>query len=86
MAKIVKKARDGNKGPVEAEKPTINFAYASVVSTKKIKKGDVLTKDNIWVRRPGTGEILARHYNAVLNKKALRDIDKNKQISWKDIE
>jgi len=85
-SKIVKKARDGNKGPVDAEKSTINFAYASVVTTKKIKKGDLLTSDNIWVKRPGTGEILAEHYYAVLGKKAMRDIDKDKQVSWKDIE
>lgn len=85
-SKIVKLARDGKKGPVEAEKPTINFAYASVVSTQSIKKGDTLTKENTWVKRPGTGEILAEFYETMIGKTAARDIEKDIQISWKDIE
>lgn len=83
--KIVKQARDGNKGPVDAEKLIIDFAYASVVTTTAIKKGEILTRENTWVKRPGTGEILAEHYECVLYKKALRDLKKDKQISWKDI-
>lgn len=85
-SKIVKLARDGKKGPVEAEQPTINFAYASVVSTQSIKKGELLTIDNTWVKRPGTGEILAEYYDTILGKHAARDIDKDIQISWEDIE
>jgi N-acetylneuraminate synthase len=84
--KIVKQARTGKKGPVEAEKPTIDFAYASVVSTQFIKQGEVLTKDNTWVKRPGTGEILAEFYETIIGKIASRDIENDKQISWKDIE
>ena len=84
--KIVKQARDGKKGPVEAEKPTINFAYASVVSTQFIKQGEVLTKENTWVKRPGTGEILAEYYETIIGKTTANDIENDKQISWKDIE
>lgn len=84
--KIVKQARDGKKGPVEAEKPTINFAFASVVSTQFIKQGEALTTDNTWVKRPGTGEILAEFYETILGKTAVRDIEKDVQISKKDIE
>jgi N-acetylneuraminate synthase len=29
-----------------------------------IKKGDI-NKENIWVKRPGTGRILAEHFNEV---------------------
>ena len=84
--KIVKLARNGSKHPLEEEKPTMKFAFASVVSTQYIKKGDIFTTENIWVKRPGTGEILAEHYENILGKRAARDIEKDVQISWKDIE
>ena len=79
-SKIVKVARDGKKGPVLSEKPTIDFAYASVVSIKSIKKDEKLNYDNIWVKRPGTGEILAEEFENVIGKTALLDIPNNIQI------
>lgn len=85
-SKIVKKARDGKKGPVAAEKPTIDFAYASVVSIKTIKKGDVFTRDNIWVKRPGTGEIKAEEFESILGRRAQVDIENDKQISRSQIQ
>ena len=36
-SKIIKQERGGHKGPVKEEKPVIDFAYASVVTIKKIK-------------------------------------------------
>jgi len=85
-SKIVKLARDGVKGPVIQEKPTIDFAYASVVTIKSIKKGSVLSKENIWVKRPGTGEILAEDYERVLGRVAAKDIENDRQLTWKDLE
>lgn len=79
-SKIVKNARDGKKGPVSKEKPTIDFAYASVVSICSIKKGDIFSHDNIWVKRPGTGEILAEEFNNIIGKIAKEDIPKDIQI------
>lgn len=81
-ANLLKKMRGGEKGPVELEKPTIDFAYASVVSIKEIKKGDVFSRDNIWVKRPGTGEILAEHFDEILGKKAIDDIESDSFIKW----
>ena len=54
--------RGGKKEAAKEEQVTIDFAFATVVTTKELKKGDVLTHDNIWVNRPGTGEIKAEHY------------------------
>ncbi len=79
-SKIIKKARGGRKGPVKEEKPTIDFAYASVVSIKEIKAGEKFSYDNIWVKRPGTGEILAEDYEKVIGKTALVDISNDIQI------
>ena len=44
--------RGGTKEVLKEEQVTIDFAYATVVSIKKIKKGEKFTKDNIWVKRP----------------------------------
>lgn len=77
--------RGGKKGPAKEEQVTIDFAFATVCSIAPIKKGELFTKDNIWVKRPGTGEILAEHFNELLGKKAATDIDMDIQLTFKDI-
>ena len=79
-------SRGGNKEPHEDEKKTIDFAFATVVSIKDIKKGQLLTKENIWVKRPGTGEIKAESYNLILGKKALIDIPNDMHLKKVHIE
>jgi sialic acid synthase SpsE len=64
-----------------AEQPVIEFAYASVVAIADVKAGEQLTRDNIWVKRPGTGPILAPEFESVLGKTALTDISTNTQLS-----
>lgn len=78
-------ALGGSKSILPEEGPTIDFAYACVVTTKKIKAGEFFSSSNIWVKRPGTGEIKARDYEALLGKIAACDLDLNTQISWKHI-
>ena len=75
-------ANGGNKTILLEEQPTINFAYASIVSIQNIRKGELFTKDNIWVKRPGTGEIKAENYEKILNQKATIDIKKDSQLDW----
>lgn len=64
----------GSKQPIPEEQVTIDFAFASVVTLREIKAGETFTRDNLWVKRPGTGEIPAREYRAVLGKRAAEDI------------
>ena len=78
-------ALGGNKTVLKEEQPTIDFAYACVVTIKDIKKGEKLTKENIWVKRPGTGEIKAVDFKKLLGKKVNIDINKNVQIKWSDL-
>jgi len=82
----IAKMRGGEKGAVAEEQPTIDFAFATVVTIQGIKKGDVFSKGNIWVKRPGTGQILASEYEGLLGKKAARDIRCNVHLELKDIE
>lgn len=81
-SRAIYKALGGKKTILKEEAPTIKFAYACVVTTKDINKGEAFTKDNIWVKRPGTGEIKAEFYSKVLGKKAKKDIKKNSQLKW----
>jgi N-acetylneuraminate synthase len=78
--------RGGIKEPAVEEQVTIDFAFATVCSIKAIRKGDILTKDSIWVKRPGTGKILAEHFNDVLGKVAVRDIENDEQLDFSDYE
>lgn len=77
--------RGGEKKAAAEEKVTIDFAFATVCTTKPIKKGELFTTDNIWVKRPGTGEILAEFYPAVLGKRAACDLDADVQFGWKQL-
>lgn len=85
-SKEIAKMRGGTKIPAPEEKVTIDFAFATVVSIKPIVKGELFTKDNIWVKRPGTGEIKAERYNQILGKVATRDISEDIHIDWSMIE
>ena len=77
--------RGGRKEPAKEEKVTIDFAFATVCSIKEIKKGDKFTEENIWVKRPGTGDILADEFDNILGKTATRDVLNDKQLVWKYI-
>ena len=78
-------ALGGSKGILQEEQPTIDFAYASVVSIAPIRKGDTFSKENLWVKRPGTGEILAEHFQDLLGQTANEDIAADSQLSWSQI-
>ncbi len=78
--------RGGTKQPAKEEQVTIDFAFATVCTIADIKKGDVFSKSNIWVKRPGTGEILAEDFNSILGKTAKNDVQKDEQLTWQDIQ
>ena len=81
---ILFKERGGNKGPVKEEQATIDFAFSTVVTISPISKGEKLTKENIWVKRPGTGKILAKDFNSILGKISQRDISIDTHLDWSD--
>lgn len=78
-------ARGGEKDILPEEKPTAEFAYASVVTIRDVAVGSVLTSENIWVKRPGLGEIRAASFENVLGRTAARDIPKNTLLKWADL-
>lgn len=84
-SKEIQKMLGGKKEAAQEEQVTIDFAFATVVAIKPIKKGEKFTKENIWVKRPGVGEIKAENYTDLLGRNALTDIEEDSHISWKDI-
>jgi len=84
-SRIIFDSRGGAKTVLDEEKPVIDFAYASVVAIKEIKAGDTFSLDNIWVKRPGTGELLAERLNDILGRTSLSKIAKDDQIRVSDI-
>ena len=77
--------RGGSKRIHPEEQVVIDFAYSSVVSIKDISPGEELDKENIWVKRPGTGEFLSEDYLKLLGKKASKLIKKDSQIKKEDL-
>lgn len=77
-------ALGGGKTILPEEQPTIDFAYACVVSLRQIEAGEILTAENIWVKRPGTGQIKAVDYDTVLGKRAACVIPADTQLKWSD--
>jgi len=81
----IHQALGGSKQILAEEKPTIDFAYACVVTVRPLESGELLTRDNIWVKRPGTGEIKAVHYESLLGKRVIRSLSNNEQLRWADL-
>ena len=80
-AKEVPQMLGGKKEAAAEEQVTIDFAFATVVTIKPIKAGEHFTTENIWVKRPGTGEILAEEYESLLGKRATIDIENDVQLT-----
>lgn len=75
----------GTKGPVKEEQVTIDFAFATVVTIASVRAGELYTKENLWVKRPGTGELLAERYEDVLGKRAARDLSADTHLTSDDV-
>ncbi|MDD4319296.1 MAG: N-acetylneuraminate synthase family protein [Candidatus Peribacteraceae bacterium] len=81
-SKAIHQCLGGGKTILPEEQPTIDFAYASVVSIADIRAGEKCTAANLWVKRPGTGEIPAARFEELLGKTAKIDIPMNAQLRW----
>lgn len=60
------------KNPSPSEKKNINVARKSIVTSRNIHSGELLSEENITTKRPGNG-ISPMKWNEVLGKRAIRD-------------
>ncbi|MDG2449492.1 MAG: N-acetylneuraminate synthase family protein [Saprospiraceae bacterium] len=56
----------------------------SIVVSKPIKKGDVFTKENLTIKRPGIG-LKPKYYEGIIGKVSNKDLDTEALLSWSDI-
>ena len=84
-SRAIWESRGEHKGPVKEEKPTIDFAFASVVTIAPVNAGEKFTMKNIWVKRPGTGEMRAEKFTSILGRRARKDIPKDIQLRWNHV-
>ena len=76
---IEKALGDGLKEPSPSEKKNMAVARKSIVAKTKIKAGELLTEENLTVKRPGTG-ISPMKWFEVLGKVSIRDFEEDELI------
>ena len=69
----------GEKKVTESERRNINIARKSIVARTAIKKGELLTEQNLTCKRPGNGVSPMEWYN-VLGTVAVRDFEEDELI------
>jgi N-acetylneuraminate synthase len=79
-------ARGDEKNAVDAEAPTIAFAFASVVVTADLEAGEILSEENLWLRRPGGGDFNASDYDRLIGKKILMPINRGERLTIKHVD
>ena len=78
----IHKALMSPKQRTEPEEDVYKFARASVVADIDMPAGHIITEKDIWVRRPGSGEIPGYKYTDIIGKKLRLDVKKNHQLKW----
>jgi len=76
---VEKAIGDGNKKPTESELQNRNVARKSIVALKAIKKGELLSEDNLTTKRPGNG-ISPMRWNEIIGTSAKRDYEEDELI------
>ena len=67
------------------EKSIREWAFRSIVTRRALKKGEVITQDMIWSKRPGTG-IPSHKMNEIIGRTLAKDVDENVLLSMDDLE
>lgn len=76
---IEKAIGSGEKIPSPSEQKNIVVARKSIIARRKILKGDILTAENLTVKRPGVGISPMRWFD-VLGTRAVRDFEEDEMI------
>lgn len=74
------------KGRSAPEEAVYRFARGSIVADRDLCAGDVIDDCAIWARRPGSGEIPADQFDTLIGRKVNRDLKRNTQLRWSDLD
>ncbi|AEG59498.1 pseudaminic acid synthase [Desulforamulus ruminis] len=69
-----------NYGATNSEKSSLQFRRSLYVSND-MNKGDIFTKENLRVIRPGLG-LAPKYYDVVIGKKVNQDVKKGTPVKW----
>lgn len=67
------------KKPSKSEIPNMQIARKSIVAKSDIKKGDILSEENITIKRPGNG-INPMRWDEIVGSVALKDYKEDELI------
>jgi sialic acid synthase SpsE len=81
----IEDALGSHKAVHDAERPIREWAFRSVVTTRSVAGGEVITAEMVWSKRPGTG-IPSHRMDEVVGRRARRDLPKDTLIAWDDLE
>lgn len=76
---IEKAMGNGIKSPSPSEIKNVEVARKSIVASRNIKKGDILSEENLTAKRPGNG-ISPMKWFDVTGTTAVRDFDEDEMI------
>lgn len=76
---------DGVKAPSQSELSTRNVARKSIVLKKAMKKGDIIKKEDLDIKRPGDG-IAPKYMEQLQGKVLVRDIEADELLRYEDME
>ena len=66
------------------EEDVYHFARASVVADVDLPAGHKISENDIWARRPGSGEIAGYEFDQVVGKTLSVAVTRNQQLKWSD--
>jgi N-acetylneuraminate synthase/N,N'-diacetyllegionaminate synthase len=84
--RIVERALgDGDKRPMPSERDTRRVARKSLVAARALEPGDVLVRDAVAIKRPGTG-ISPADLEQVLGRVVARPVATDEVLEWSALE
>lgn len=81
---VEKSLGDGIKRCMPSEEDTKSVARKSLVVQEDLKPGDVLTEENLTVKRPGTG-IPPKYFSLLIGKTVKTEIKEDNVLTWNDV-
>jgi N-acetylneuraminate synthase len=68
------------------EEDVYRFARGSIVADRDLPAGHVITAQDIWARRPGSGDISVQHFDRLIGARTRSALKRNQQLKWADLD
>jgi sialic acid synthase SpsE len=76
---------DGKKKPVKSEFEVMKVARKSLIASRDLNPGYILKKEDIEIKRPGTG-IQTKYFSKIIGMKVKKKIKKDELLKWEKLE